>query len=618
MATLGLLILASTSQAQEPEPEPEGPAAGNTKQGWADPFQRGIYLGASSCKRCHTQPIQDDLRRGTLDWCLLTEFSTWRAMDKHSLAYAVLEGPRGQKIGELLGEPGQPLNVAESRECLSCHALDVPADRIDAAFSKTDGVNCELCHGPSGEPGGWSGPHAQATWRDRTPQEKAEFNFVDLRVPETKVRLCMSCHVGDASMGRIVTHPMYAAGHPPLPSIDVASFVKNEPQHWRDQDNVPYWEDAPQDVRDALGIREGKLYQAEVSITSGILSLSEAMKFLGARSNISKVEPDQLKIWPELTLNPRLQGDERLNQPDQLPGLLRSRWPEVAMTHLDCTGCHHDLRLPGWRPLRGYRITPGRPIPRNWSNPVIELAIELYGDADDQFDFQLHLESLYQAFDAQPFGAPDLVNTAAKDLQSWADGFYRKIQEGASFDQTEGPRMLAGLSRIALQEIPDYDTARQIAAAISVIYRDWAVQVGELPANHDQIRKILDHWEATLNLGRYPYSQERDQLSLQVLEELRDSELNIEDFGSWIPKVLGPTATPEEFFQASRDSPIITAIFGIDSEELRKAYVTDQFKAELQRINNRGIQESLKISAAYDPFAFQQEVQRLQTLLSGS
>ncbi len=50
----------------------------------------------------------------------------------------------------------------------------------------------------------------------------------------------MSCHVGNATQGKVVTHPMFAAGHPPLPPIEVASFSKNEPQHWRDPRDVPF------------------------------------------------------------------------------------------------------------------------------------------------------------------------------------------------------------------------------------------------------------------------------------------------------------------------------------------------------------------------------------------
>ena len=32
--------------------------------------------------------------------------------------------------------------------------------------------------------------------------------------------MCLSCHLGNAREGRVVTHEMYAAGHPPLPGFE--------------------------------------------------------------------------------------------------------------------------------------------------------------------------------------------------------------------------------------------------------------------------------------------------------------------------------------------------------------------------------------------------------------
>ncbi|CAN5742118.1 hypothetical protein BH23PLA1_BH23PLA1_23300 [soil metagenome] len=606
MSLLILLTFSTPVLAQQPAPEDDN---------WASPFKRGVYRGAAECKQCHAQPVKEYLDRGVLDWCLMTEFSTWRAMDKHSMAYAVLEGPRGQKMGELLGAPGQPVNVAESPACLSCHALDVPQDRIvPEVYNKADGINCEVCHGPSGGPGNWYDPHSQASWREKTPEEKATFNFVDLRVPDVKVRLCLSCHVGDPELGRVVTHPMYAAGHPPLPSIDVAAFAKNEPQHWRDQDNVPYFDRAPENVKDALGIREGKLYQTEVSMASGLLSLSQSMKLLTNRANFNAAQPEDLSTWPELSLNPRLNGDPRLKNQADLPEMLQSRWPEIAMTHMDCTACHHDLRLPGWRAQRGYKITPGRPVPRDWSSPMIDLAIDLYGEAQDRSDFDRQLAALYYAFDARPFGQPTLVRNAAEGLQTWVDGFYKRVMESAAFDEAEGRSMMAGLCNLALSEIPDYDTARQIGASLSVIYRDWAVQTGQSTEDEDPILQILDGWETSLNLGRYPHSNERDRLSFRVLKELGDNEdLDFEAFGAWTPRAMGPRATPSEFFEVSFQNPILRMIRADLSS--REAYVTGDFKSELQRINNLGIQESLEIASAFDPRTFQDQVQQLRRLL---
>lgn len=577
----------------------------------------GQYRGAASCKQCHTQPTAE-YNRGdepTIGWCLMTEFSTWRTMDKHSWAYSVLEGPRGQKMGQLLGIE----KVENEASCLSCHALDIPEQRVDPAnFSKADGVNCEACHGPAdgvgGQPG-WFGPHSRSDWRDQTPAEKSAFGFIDLRQPEAKVTLCLSCHVGDAALGRIVTHPMYAAGHPPLPSIDVAAFAKNEPQHWRDQDHIPWWEDAPEDVREALGIVPGKLYETEVSLTGALLSLRESMQLIAARSTINSIDQDALSSWPELTLNPELKGELDGKAPDALAAIARVRWPEVAMTHMDCAACHHDLRYPGWRQDRGFPVAPGRPLPRNWSSPVIEAAIRLYGTDEDRSAFGERLAALDRAFGARPFGEPGAVASAAAEVEQWADAFYNERLRNASLQQESGPELIRTLCDIAGEAIPNYDTARQIASTISVTYREWSERNGTETAKAEQIDAILQGLEQQLNLNRYPYSEERDELSLKVLERVVDQR-DLEGFGAWTPKALGYPADPLAYYNVAQMNQVLDRLDrAATAEDLRDAYVEPEFKQRLQEINNRGLKRSLEIAMQYDPVAFQQQIESLRALI---
>src|SRR5262245_20694750 len=53
------------------------------------------FYGVSACLKCHA-----DGERGKwqTDMVLMTEYETWRTKDKHALAYAALEGPRGQRM----------------------------------------------------------------------------------------------------------------------------------------------------------------------------------------------------------------------------------------------------------------------------------------------------------------------------------------------------------------------------------------------------------------------------------------------------------------------------------------------------------------------------------------
>ena len=40
----------------------------------------------------------------------------------------------------------------------------------------------------------------------------------------SRAKLCSACHVGNVEDGKLVTHEMYAAGHPPLPGIEIVAF----------------------------------------------------------------------------------------------------------------------------------------------------------------------------------------------------------------------------------------------------------------------------------------------------------------------------------------------------------------------------------------------------------
>ncbi|QDV37190.1 hypothetical protein ElP_51230 [Tautonia plasticadhaerens] len=607
-ARLGLAVASIVSLS------PPGNALAQEASSRSDQFMRieGTYYGANSCFQCHKQPTRLNYNRGDLDWCLLTEYSTWRTVDKHSMAYAVLEGPRGEGIGaKLRVEVTRP-----ESGCLSCHAQNFPTQQLGPDFSHTDGVNCEVCHGPSGgTDGGWFGPHQTSDWRRRTPEEKAELGLWNLRDPEFQAQLYLSCHVGNAELGRVVSHPMYAAGHPPLPSIDVARFVKNLPQHWRDKDDVPWWRDAPEAIRQANGIEEAKRYGAELSMVGNVVALRESMNLLADRADLSNTAPMTLSAWPEIALNESIRNNPRFENAEEYPKLALTRWPEIALTHSDCLACHHDLRYPGWRQRRGFAFAPGRPMPRTFPIALIELNIDQFGDEVDRDKFHDRLCTLNEAFSSRPFGRPDEVRDAARGLAGWADSFNERRMSKASFDQDSVERLLRRLCELNQDSILDYDTARQVASALQIIYRDWDDGRDEQASTHDQIEKILMSWDVGLNLGRYPGSDARDALSHMILRNLAmDEELG--GFGDWLPVTLDYSKAPESYWEASRQNPILMA-FGplLDPNQLRDAYMSDGFKESLQHINNEGLKITLSTANTYDPYQFREEIRSLMILI---
>ncbi|RUL88357.1 multiheme c-type cytochrome [Tautonia sociabilis] len=601
VALLAALVLPAVGRAQdEPGAATRMAAAGR-------------YQGANYCHQCHAQPIAVNQANGVLDWCLMTEFSTWRTVDKHSMAFAVLEGPRGREMGEKLG-----VDVTQPESgCLSCHAQNFDQQELTAGFSFQDGVNCEVCHGPSGN---WAAPHVLATWRENTPEQKAELGMWDLRNPEVQSELCLSCHVGNAQLGRVVTHPMYAAGHPPLPSVDVARFVRNIPQHWRSKDDIPWWKQAPEPIRQANGIAEAKLYGVELTMVGNVIALRESMRLLADRADLDAASPDRLHRWPELYLNETVKDDPRFEDPGQLPSLAESRWPEMAMTHADCLSCHHDLRFPGWRQRRGYEhAPPGRPLPRSFPLALIDLNIERFGDESDRSEFDRRLDRLYDAFASRPFGRADEVRDAARELERWADTFHSRRLASAQFDKETATGLIRRLCEQNQSAIPDYDTARQIASAIQVIYWDLADQGADSSDGHDQILGILDHWDKVLNLGRYPKSEDRDALSLEIIRRLANDP-DLAGFGAWTPLALGFPDDPDVYWNASRPdaNELLDTIRGkLIPDNVRQKYVSPEFKEPLQEINNAGLKIALERASQYDPYRFQAELVQLGQLLMG-
>src|SRR6202142_1433102 len=106
----------------------------------AAPFAQ--YTGPGSCASttCH-----GSVTPRTDNRVLQNEYSTWIVKDKHSKAYASLQGNGGERMAAILG-----VGKAESAPtCLACHALDVPAAQRARTFDLSEGVSCESCHGPA-------------------------------------------------------------------------------------------------------------------------------------------------------------------------------------------------------------------------------------------------------------------------------------------------------------------------------------------------------------------------------------------------------------------------------------------------------------------------------------
>lgn len=92
--------------------------------------QNFTYVGASKCQICHKTEKQG------------MQYPLWQK-SKHSTSAEALNKPEASEIAQQACVD----NPAASPKCLTCHAPLFEK----AAELKTEGVTCEVCHGPGSE-----------------------------------------------------------------------------------------------------------------------------------------------------------------------------------------------------------------------------------------------------------------------------------------------------------------------------------------------------------------------------------------------------------------------------------------------------------------------------------
>jgi hypothetical protein len=402
------------------------------------------YYGTSACQGCHSPPT-----KFPTDYVLLTEYETWKEKDKHSQAYKVLLTPRAVEMGKRLGYSKPP---SEDNRCLNCHAANVPPDVREQTFDIKDGVSCDACHGPVEK---WLGMHIQPKWRTTPMAEKEKLGFVDVRDPVKRTHMCVTCHVGDPGDGKLVTHEMYAAGHPPLPSFEVATFSDQMPRHWR------YVKEKDPKIQELLhkqfGIDPKELEKTRLAV------LGAAATFQGSMDCLASLA----------------RGDAAAG-----------RWPEFAA--FDCYACHHELRTPSWRQQRADGNVPGRPQMQTWPTVLLRVAARYAGEEGQAEEA---VKGVSAGFNAQPFGKADAISAAAGQSAKGVGGLIEKLA-AKKYDQVAARHLLRDLCAAAGKDLLDYDSARQVAWAIEVV----SSELDPRPAQDERIQKALDGMKQELGL----------------------------------------------------------------------------------------------------------------------
>lgn len=198
----------------------------------------GNFLGVASCggTTCHGRSVAnvspDAPARpegAAVGVVRQDEILIWQdpasAAGAHSRAFAVLQEPRSRQIAKNLGIG----EATSAPECLGCHSTPTPASQRGPRFLRSDGVNCEGCHGAASP---WLAYHYSA---GATHQGNLDRRMVKLEDPRERAKVCLNCHFGNEDPDRFVTHRLMAAGHPRI-SFELDLFSTLQAHHDDDGD----------------------------------------------------------------------------------------------------------------------------------------------------------------------------------------------------------------------------------------------------------------------------------------------------------------------------------------------------------------------------------------------
>jgi hypothetical protein len=533
-------------------------------QGLLDKKDVKIYFGVDACKGCHSQGMKDD----EISTSNNEEAKVWLTRDKHKHASLVLEydnkglNPRSKRMAEILGPEWKDLT--KKKECVNCHGgIYIDTDNDPAAKKMTDpktysshrqrvdsGVSCVACHGPNAK---WIIAHQSSInaaalgipeWNTLSKAQKVnEYGLADLFDPQHRAKLCFSCHIGDYDKERVVTHEMYAAGHPPLPGIEIATFSEAMPRHWETMSvkiararrleaakkgdaTIPNGLDF---IRKSYDVNPDNLQleQTRMVAITCLMAVRTSTDLLVNQAK-AKVKEDELAKNKPAAKNGYgdAKGDARVASGDH--------WPHLAS--YDCYACHHDLATDSWRQKRGYDGKPGRIEIRPWSLALgrfgYDLASAPAGVQPGMSALDKAMTSWQSAFQKVPFGDPKTIILRGAELNTQLDAKIAELST-QKFDQTKGKEALRMLIDLAASQLYDFDSARQFAWALQTIIHE--VQPNDKRAL-DVLSKLSDDLRLKLPEGPVPievdavygrisaYRPEPFQSKMRYLRDLMDGK----------------------------------------------------------------------------------------------
>jgi len=143
----------------------------------------GVKNCATTCHKSETKGKQLEIWEGS----------------KHSKAFLTLQTPEADQIAK---DKGFTTPAAETPLCIKCHVLgkDIDSEELEESFDKTQGVQCETCHGPGSE-----------YKRITIMKDKQQAIANGLIVNDNGAEFCVKCHNSDSPTFKSFNYEEYWA-----------------------------------------------------------------------------------------------------------------------------------------------------------------------------------------------------------------------------------------------------------------------------------------------------------------------------------------------------------------------------------------------------------------------
>jgi hypothetical protein len=360
------------------------------------------------------------------------------------------------------------------KACLTCHGgVTEKQNSAEGALSNYPvGIDCLYCH-QEGDEKSWQKKHLDSdSWRLSSPKDKQAQGMSDMVNTANQASMCLDCHVGNRDKNMFVTHQMYAAGHPPLPSIEVQTFCDQMPQHWQ----------SPSELHDNLEGDPSRDKYFEINYPgladrgpeqAGATHWDTRKMFIGAL--VARRKAVALMVQTAST----------------------SDWGDYAL--YDCAACHHELQTESLRQQRYLTsirpAVPGRPRQHEWQSVLLDIGYRLGGPQIYQKISGLE-SRLAGCFDEKPFGSSVAVQTVGEDLLMAIDTAIDAAQR-RPFNASSTEMILKLTADTDASRLLTYDAARQVVWAVNVMAKELQREGRSLPESVNTAIKELNAPELT-------------------------------------------------------------------------------------------------------------------------